>query len=418
MVFPNLPSAAVTAVALLSTFSNALPAGLMSQVKRSDSLKFAFGSEKVRGVNLGGWFVLEPWITPSIFEATPDNVVDEYTLCQTLGATTAKNRLESHWSSFIQEGDFSEMKDFGINMVRIPIGYWSVSPLSGDPYVQGAYTFLGEALDWANAQGIKVMIDLHGAPGSQNGFDNSGRRGSIGWTQGNTVAQTITALNKIRDDHASHPAVAAIELVNEPMGPSLDMDTVRQFYMNGWGNLENSNVAVTFHDAFEGVNAWNDWGSGMWNLLLDTHHYEVFDAGSLQLSVGEHVSTACGFGGAMATNNKWTIAGEWTGAMTDCAQWLNGRGIGARYDGTYSVSGQGSSYIGDCAGKYQGTVAGLGLADHNNIKTFISAQISAFEKADGWIFWTWKNEAAPEWHFQNLTQAGLVPQPLSSASGC
>ena len=24
---------------------------------------------KIRGVNLGGWLLLEPWITPSIFEA-------------------------------------------------------------------------------------------------------------------------------------------------------------------------------------------------------------------------------------------------------------------------------------------------------------------------------------------------------------
>lgn len=47
----------------------------MSEVAKRD-LNFAFGQEKVRGVNLGGWLVLEPWITPSIFEATPDNVVD------------------------------------------------------------------------------------------------------------------------------------------------------------------------------------------------------------------------------------------------------------------------------------------------------------------------------------------------------
>ncbi len=39
-------------------------------------MKFGFGSDKIRGVNLGGWFVLEPWITPSIFEATPADVVD------------------------------------------------------------------------------------------------------------------------------------------------------------------------------------------------------------------------------------------------------------------------------------------------------------------------------------------------------
>lgn len=46
----------------------------MSPAKRD--LKFSFGQEKVRGVNLGGWLLLEPWITPSIFEATPENVVD------------------------------------------------------------------------------------------------------------------------------------------------------------------------------------------------------------------------------------------------------------------------------------------------------------------------------------------------------
>lgn len=279
--------------------------------------------------------------------------------------------------------------------MRIPIGYWSVTPLDGDPYVQGAYDVLGQALDWAQENGLMVMIDLHGAPGSQNGFDNSGRRGGIEWTQTDTVDQTKNALNKIRDDHAAHPAVAAIELVNEPMGPSLDMDTVRQFYMDGWGNLEGSHVAVTFHDAFEGVNSWNDWGSGMWALMLDTHHYEIFDNSALQMGVQQHVSSACSFGASMATNNKWTIAGEWTGAQTDCAKWLNGRGVGARYDGTYNNNGQGSSYIGSCDGKYTGTVAGLGLADHNNIQSFIQAQMTAFEKAAGWIFWTWHTESAP-----------------------
>lgn len=125
----------------------------------------------------------------------------------------------------------------------------------------------------------------------------------------------------------------------------------------------------------------------MWSLLLDTHHYEIFDSSSLQLGIDDHVSTACAFGSSMSTNNKWTISGEWTGAMTDCAKWLNGRGVGARYDGTYYYNGQGSSYIGDCAGKFTGTVAGFGEADHNNIGTFINAQIAAYEKADGWIFW-------------------------------
>lgn len=115
--------------------------------------------------------------------------------------------------------------------------------------------------------------------------------------------------------------------------------------------------------------------------MCDTHHYEVFDSEALEMGVEDHISTACQFGDEMAGVNKWTISGEWTGAMTDCAKWLNGRGEGARYDGTY----EGSYYIGSCEGKATGTVAGLSEEDKRGIAAFIQAQIVAYEKADGWV---------------------------------
>lgn len=108
-----------------------------------------------------------------------------------------------------------------------------MSPIEGDPYVQGAYDVLAQALDWAQEAGVFVIIDLHGAPGSQNGFDNSGRKGAIDWTTGDTISQTHAALDQIRNDHANHPAVASIELLNEPMGPSLNLGTIQQFYADG-----------------------------------------------------------------------------------------------------------------------------------------------------------------------------------------
>jgi len=217
-------------------------------------------------------------------------------------------------------------------------------------------------------------------------------------------------LNKIRDDHASHPAVSAIQLLNEPLGPSLDMNVVRQFYMDGWGNLKNSEVAITFHDAFQGVTSWGNWGAGMWNLLLDTHHYEIFDNGMVSQDLNGHIKQACDFGNQMASTGKNTIAGEWTGGLTDCAKWLNGKDKGARYDGTLS----GSSKVGDCAGKYTGSVAALSNDDKYNIGRFIEAQLDAYEKAAGWIFWTWKTEGAPEWDMQDLLANGIFPQPLTS----
>ena len=154
---------------------------------------------------------------------TSPDIPPEYTMSATLGQAEMQSRMQKHWSSWITAEDFSEMASHGINMVRIPIGYWSVSPIDGEPYIQGAYEHLAQAIGWAGENGIKVMIDLHGAPGSQNGFDNSGNKGVIAWTNGDTVAHTHEALNKIRDDHASNPAVAAIELLNEPMGPELEL---------------------------------------------------------------------------------------------------------------------------------------------------------------------------------------------------
>lgn len=109
--------------------------------------------------------MLEPWITPSIFEG--NSAVDEYTFTQQLGADAARSVLQKHWNSWITQDDFNQIAKAGLNFVRIPIGYWSVIPRQGDPYVQGAYEKLGQALDWANSAGLKVMIDLHGGKSAE-----------------------------------------------------------------------------------------------------------------------------------------------------------------------------------------------------------------------------------------------------------
>jgi glucan 1,3-beta-glucosidase len=79
MAFSKISTTILAAAALLSSLADGAPTGRMNPFKRGGS-GWVSGGEKIRGVNLGGWFVLEPWITPSIFEATPDNVVDEYTM--------------------------------------------------------------------------------------------------------------------------------------------------------------------------------------------------------------------------------------------------------------------------------------------------------------------------------------------------
>ncbi|KAJ5246109.1 Glycoside hydrolase superfamily [Penicillium chermesinum] len=378
---------------------------------------FPYGSEKVRGVNLGGWLVLEPWITPSIFDNAGESAVDEWSLCATLGAEQCRSVLEQHWSSFVTADDFNQIAAAGMNHVRIPIGYWALKHLNGDPYIDGQLAHLDNAVKWARTAGLKVLVDLHGAPGSQNGFDNSGKRGSIGWLQGDTYEPTKDALRDLAKRYAGDTDVlTAIEAVNEPLVPSgVSEDGLKQYYWDSWGVAREAsqNTTVVLHDGFLPTESWNGFmtaSAGVWFVMMDTHHYEVFDDSLLAMTPSTHASNACNFSAEhVQHSDKWTVVGEWTGAMTDCAKYLNGKGIGARYDGSY----QGSTAIGTCDGKYQGTTSDLPQAERDGIRQFIEAQLDAFEKGSGWLYWTWKTEGAPEWDMHMQLAAGVFPNPVT-----
>jgi len=70
-------------------------------------------------------------------------------------------------------------------------------------------------------------------------------------------------------DHASHPAVAGIQPVNEPMGPSVGMGAIQSFYTSAYDLLNTQGNAVVFHDAFEGPSAWNEFLPGLPNMYVD-----------------------------------------------------------------------------------------------------------------------------------------------------
>jgi len=387
------------------------------QLRRRE-LSFNYNDEKVRGVNLGGWFVLEPWITPSLFSNTGrDDIVDEYTYTEKLGKGEALARLTNHWNTFITEDDFAEIAKVGLNHVRIPIGYWAVAPRDEDPYVQGQLDVLDKAIQWARTSKLKVMLDLHGAPGSQNGFDNSGKRGDINWISGGNAPHTLLAIQNLADRYAKETdVVSAIELLNEPANWGNDMGAVKKFNYDGWGNIRsvNPDTAVVFSDAFLDVqDYWNGFmapGSGINNVIIDTHIYQIFSDGEVGRTPCEHVQNACEKGPKLAGVDKWVIVGEWTGASSDCAKWLNGFGRGSRYDQTFGNE----NYHGSCAGKYEGTVAGLSAVDKMNLEYYVEAQLDAYEQGGGWVFWTWKTESAPEWNLRDLIREGLFPQPLTS----
>ncbi|KAH9980769.1 exo-1-3-beta-glucanase [Russula compacta] len=399
-----------------STLLVCLPAAL------AFSSSFPYGTEKVRGVSLGGWLVLEPWITPSLFDNTGNlNIVDEWTFGQLQDPTTAQQTLEAHWDSWITEADFANIAAAGLNHVRLPIGYWAWEVWPGEPYIQGQLPYLRNAVNWARTYGLKLIIDLHGVPGSQNGFDNSGHRVPYPEWQSNQVYidRTNEIFQRITSEFGpQYDTVTAIEPVNEPAGfdgqPILD--TVHQYYLDSYTNIRASsaNTLELIHDAFQPLSYWNGWEHppGYQGVALDTHIYQMFSDAGVAQTQSQHITTACSQGSNLQDsdeNELWTIVGEWTPAMTDCAKYLNGRGVGARYDGTR----QGSSGVGSCTG-----LTGSGASFSQSYKTFLrqswEAQVITYEKASGWVMWTWKTEQADEWSYQAGLNYGWIPSNPTS----
>ena len=89
--------------------------------------------------------------------------------------------MERHWETFLTYHDLHTLQEHGVTHLRIPMGYWirntpqvSILDVDAEPYIPGGWPYFVRACRWARSLGLTVWADLHGAPGSENGFDNSG----------------------------------------------------------------------------------------------------------------------------------------------------------------------------------------------------------------------------------------------------
>ena len=80
---------------------------------------------KVRGVNVGTMFIFEPWIDNGEWSRMGcDGQQSEFDCVSSLGQDAADSAFQDHWQSWITTDDLDEMKSYGLNTIRIPVGYW------------------------------------------------------------------------------------------------------------------------------------------------------------------------------------------------------------------------------------------------------------------------------------------------------
>jgi glucan 1,3-beta-glucosidase len=363
----------------------------------------------LRGVNLGGWLVLEKWMNSDAFSGDFSNAKDQYTFDSTPGA---KEALQKHWDTFFTESDIQKIASTGINALRIPIGYWAYDN-SNTPYIQGADAYLEKAIGWARTAGMKVWVDCHGSPGSQNGFDNSGQAGNVNWQVGDNMARSITVLKTMAKKYGAQEyadVVVGLELTNEPISwGNNDFSKTQSWAQDAYKAVKaqatNQNLVVIMHDAFKGVTSWTDIGKSVntqgRTFGVDTHMYQLFSDSDNALTQSQHITKACGWGAELATANTVLPAyvGEWSAATNICVN-----PDGSTTAGT-SCSTDGCQCQSADFNKWNNKMI-------EQVRRYTEAQLDTFEQnASGYFIWSAKGPGG--WGFLNGISNGAIPNPVT-----
>ncbi|KAJ7892517.1 glycoside hydrolase family 5 protein [Mycena olivaceomarginata] len=418
---------------------------------------WTWGQDRVYGVNLGGWFV---WsrviITPALFQPYP-SAVDEWTLAALMRNDGSLQRvMEAHYDEFITEQDIAAIAGAGLNWVRLPIPFWSISrwtdvgadaagnPVS-EPFLEGTcWKYIVRLFGWARKYGIRVNLDLHTAPGSQNGYNHSGKLGEINFLNGPmglANAQRMLDYIRVIAEFISQPEYANVVgmfgIVNEAYLPDIGRDVLTSFYLEAHNTIrsitgfgEGHGPFMSVHDGFQGTASWAGFLPGSDRIILDTHPYFAFDgakndapvatgteivgsqpeAGDGVVAGGIWPKQACSaWGPALNTSRSAfgvTVAGEFSNGYNDCGLYLTG------VNGTQSYGGDCSLWM-DASTWNETTKAG--------IKQFALASMDATQD---WFFWTWKIGPAldgvvrsPLWSYQLGLQLGFMPTDPRQSSG-
>lgn len=108
---------------------------------------------------------------------------------------------------------------------------------------------------------------------------------------------------------------------------------------------------ISYHDGFAGPTNWAGFLPGADRIALDYHPYLCFGT-QITTAMSANVNQPC-LTWAAAMNDSMTAfgltsAGEFSNAINDCGTYLNGVGLGARYDGSYTGGGT-WPVVGSCA---------------------------------------------------------------------
>lgn len=181
---------------------------------------------QLRGTNIGGYLLREFWMSPVTKTLEVRDEITIYRMLEERFGTEKMYELVSAWrDGFFTEADFDNLDALGANCIRLPFWYRNLVDENGEFY-ENAFARLDWFVEQAGKRGMYVILDMHGAPGSQNGKDISGVDGEshqeettyffFGEDAPKYQEQYLKIWTEVASHFAGNPTVAGYDLLNEP----------------------------------------------------------------------------------------------------------------------------------------------------------------------------------------------------------
>lgn len=257
---------------------------------------------QLRGTNIGGYLVREFWLSPV---KTTLEVRDESTIYKVLeerfGTETMYELVAAWQDGYFTETDFDNLKELGMNCIRLPMWYRNLVDENGAFY-ENAFARLDWFVEQAGQRGMYVILDMHGAPGSQSGKDTTGVDGEshqeettyffFGEDAAAYQQQYLDIWTEIATHFAGNPIVAGYDLLNEPFCEYRYTTTRSEKELHNllWDVYDRAYQAIRAVDAdhmviFEAVWDPSDLpdpvSMGWENIMYEYHNYNYSDYDNL-----------------------------------------------------------------------------------------------------------------------------------------
>ena len=272
----------------------------------------------LRGTNLGNLFVQENWMSST-------NEKDQKTINEKLtkrfGKKLKDNLISFYENNYFTLSDFDKLKEMGMSVIRVPFTYMNLYDKTIDnKWILKKNAF--EKLDWivreSSKRGIYVILDLHGAFGSQNGQDHSGElidniKDVTFYKNTELKKLTLDLWKEVAIHYKNNPAIAGYDILNEPSEKAgITTDYHFEFYNEIYQVIRKIDYdhIIIMESCWTVLNLPNPKKYNWKNVVYEYHHY-IWN--SQDSAIGQIIATKALIESIKLANyNVPTYIGEFT----------------------------------------------------------------------------------------------------------